>query len=156
MDHHTSLDSGAPKDGLDDFTKGMIDLAAECVDFFEVRFDGFDYSEESLAVVDELLQEASDFFPDMDAGRQDQIVEQVGAYIFEVARRNLGGRYFWYEARRQPILVTGLPEFEISLLAFDKVRGRLENGPEDSIPFFFEGFASRVRQAKPGDKAMIV
>jgi len=141
---------------LDALTQQMINLAAEGVDFFEVRFDGFDYTQASLVVVEELLHEASDFYENMSAERQDQIVEQVGAYIFEVARRNFGGRYFWYDAGDQPILLTGLPVFEISLLAYDKVRGRLKNGPEDSIPFFFEGYAERVRQAKPGDKAMIV
>ncbi len=141
---------------LEAFTQQMIDLAAEGVDFFEARFDGFDYSEASLAVVEELLHEASDFFENLPAERQDQIVEQVGAYVFEVARRNFGGRYFWYDAGNQPILVTGLPEFEIALLAYDKVRGRLKNGPEDSITFFLEGYAERVREAKPGDKAMIV
>ena len=141
---------------LDALTQQMINLAAEGVDFFEVRFDGFDYTQASLVVVEELLHEASDFYENMSAERQDQIVEQVGAYIFEVARRNFGGRYFWYDAGDQPILLTGLPVFEISLLAYDKVRGRLKNGPEDNIPFFFEGYAERVRQAKPGDKAMIV
>ena len=141
---------------LDTLTQQMISLAAEGVDFFEVRFDGFDYTQASLAVVEELLHEASDFYENMSAERQDQIVEQVGAYVFEVARRNFGGRYFWYDTGDQPILSTGLPVFEISLLVYDKVRGRLKNGPEDSIPFFFEGYAERVRQAKPGDKAMIV
>ena len=141
---------------LDDLTQQMISLAAEGVDFFEVRFDGFDYTQASLAVVEELLHEASDFYENMSAERQDQIVEQVGAYVFEVARRNFGGRYFWYDTGDQPILSTGLPVFEISLLVYDKVRGRLKNGPEDNIPFFFEGYAERVRQAKPGDKAMIV
>ena len=141
---------------LDALTQQMISLAAEGVDFFEVRFDGFDYTQASLAVVEELLHEASDFYENMSAERQDQIVEQVGAYVFEVARRNFGGRYFWYDAGDQPILSTGLPVFEISLLVYDKVRGRLKNGPEDNIPFFFEGYAERVRQAKPGDKAMIV
>jgi hypothetical protein len=156
MENHPPASGNQPVGGNDEFTQGMVDLAAEGVDFFEVRFDGFDYSVASLAVIDELLEEASDFFEDMDSERQDQIVEQIGAYIFEVARRNFGGRYFWYDARNQPILVTGLPDFEISLLAYDKVRGRLENGAEDNIPFFFEGYADRVKNAKPGDMAMIV
>lgn len=153
------MESSSPENqstGNDPFTQAMIELAAECVDFFETRFDGFDYSVASLEVIEELLQEASDYLPDMPSERVDQIVEQVGAYVFEVARRNFGGMYLWYDAREQPILVTGMPEFEISLLAYDKVRGRLENGPEDNIPFFFEGYAERVRNAKPGDKAMIV
>lgn len=156
MENHPPTPENPTPGGHDAATEDMIALAAECVDFFETRFDGFDYSEASLAVVEELLGEASDFFENMSPARQDQIVRQVGAYVFEVARRNFGGRYFWYDARKQPILVTGLPHFEISLLAFDKVRGRLVNGPEDSIPFFFDGFADRVRKAKPGDKATIV
>ncbi len=156
MENHPPTPPNQSPGDHDAATEDMIALAAECVDFFEARFDGFDYSEASLAVVEELLGEASDFFENMSPKRQDQIVSQVGAYVFEVARRNLGGRYFWYDAGKQPILVTGLPEFEISMLAYDKVRGRLVNGPEDSILFFFEGYAERVRAAKPGDKAMIV
>jgi len=64
-------------------------------------------------------------------------IAQAGSYIFEVARRNLGGKYFWYDRLNQPIFVTGIPIFEISLLAFDKVKMRIENGKEDNIPYFF-------------------
>lgn len=156
MENRAPTTGNQPPNGNDEFTQGMIDLAAEGVDFFEARFDGFDYSVASLSVIEELLEEASDFYEDMPTERQDEVVAQIGAYVFEVARRNFGGRYFWYDARNQPILVTGLPDFEISLLAYDKVRGRLVNGAEDNIPFFFEGYADRVRNAKPGDKAMVV
>lgn len=156
MENHSPTPENQPPSGHDPLTQSIIDLAAEGVDFFEARFDGFDFSVGSLAVVEELLEEASDFFENMSVERQDQIVAQIGAYVFEVARRNYGGRYFWYDARKQPILVTGQPHFEISLLAYDKVRGRLKNGAEDNIPFFFEGYADRVRNAKPGDKAMVV
>jgi hypothetical protein len=155
MEHQPPFQEDQPQGAHDAFTQAMIALAAEGVDFFEARFDGFDYSVASIAIVEELLGEASDYYENMSAERQDQVVEQVGAYIFEVARRNFGGQYFWYDAGQQPILVTGLPLFEISLLAYDKVRGRLKKGPEDDIPFFFAGYATRVQAAQPGDKAMI-
>jgi hypothetical protein len=156
MEYQPTSPEDQPQGAHNAFTQQMIALAAEGVDFFEARFDGFDYSVESLVIVEELLGEASDYYENMSAKRQDQIVAQVGAYIFEVARRNFGGQYFWYDAGEQPILVTGLPQFEISLLAYDKVRGRLKKNPEDDIPFFFAGYATRVQAAQPGDKALLV
>ncbi|MFZ6013451.1 MAG: hypothetical protein ACOYXT_24120 [Bacteroidota bacterium] len=92
----------------------------------------------------------------MSDGQLNWVIQSVGAYIFEVARKNFGGKYFWYDQMNQPILVTGQPNFEISLLAFEKVKGRIHNGKEDNIPFFFQGYVERVAKAKPGDKAMIV
>lgn len=56
----------------------------------------------------------------------------------------------------QPILVTGLPKFEISITAFDKVRMRIENGKEDNIPFYFKGYEERVKRGKEGDRALII
>jgi len=50
----------------------------------------------------------------------------------------------------QPILVTGQPEFEVSIIAFEKVKGRLENGKEDNIPFYFAGYTERVQNKQSG------
>lgn len=124
--------------------------------FGEKYDDAFDYSVKSLESLDELLDNFGDFIEQMDEEMKSDLVAQAGSYILEVARRNFGGKYFWYDKLNQPILVTGLPNFEISLLAFDKVKMRIENGSEDNIPFFFKGYSERVKQAKPGDKAMIV
>jgi hypothetical protein len=115
-----------------------------------------DYSEQSLEILDELLGEVAAFRNEMDAALISDLTAQAGSYIFEVARRTYGGTYFWYDALDQPILVTGLPDFEISLVAIDKVRMRIENGDAENIPFFFQGYADRVKQAKPGDKSMVV
>ncbi|HEX7846569.1 MAG TPA: hypothetical protein VF476_12280 [Chitinophagaceae bacterium] len=131
--------------------------AERIVSSFNDKYDGaFDYSEKSLEALDELLDNFADFKDQMDDGMKEDLIEQAGSYIFEVARRNYGGRYFWYDPGNQPIFVTGIPAFEIALLAFDKVRMRIENGQEDNIPFFFKGYSERVKNAKPGDKAMIV
>jgi hypothetical protein len=48
-------------------------------------------------------------------------------------------------------LKTGLPDFEISILTFGKVKNRIVNGDEDNIPYFFKGYSERVRNAKKGD-----
>lgn len=52
-------------------------------------------------------------------------------------------------------MVTGQPNFEISILAFEKVKQRIENGNEDNIPFFFAGYSERVKKGTRGDKALI-
>ena len=93
-------------------------------------------------------EEVGSFLP---AGNQGQ----AGSYVFEVARRNYGGKYYWYDQMNQPILVTGQPNFEISIIAFDKVKMRIENGKEDKIPFYFNGYEERVKAGKSGDKALI-
>lgn len=140
----------------DEFTQQMMDASSQCVQHFSARFEGLDFSIQSLQVIDAILEEANEFQEEMSQEQINGTIQTVGPYIFEVARRNFGGRYFWYDPSNQPILVTGQPHFEISLLAFEKVKGRIQNGKEDNIPFFFKGYAERVKNAKPGDKAMIV
>lgn len=78
------------------------------------------------------------------------MITTVGSYIFEVARQNFGGKYFWYDKLNQPILVTGQPNFEASIIANDKVEKRLVNGVEDNIPFYFEGYVELVNAEKSG------
>lgn len=144
-------------ESLDEFTQQMSNAANACIEHFDKRYGGgLDYSESSLKLVDQILEDASDFFPEMEENQQKWIINSVGSYIFEVARKNYGGRYFWFDQREQPIFVTGQPEFEISIVVFDKVQGRLVNGKEDNIPYFFEGYSERVKKAKPGDRATIV
>jgi hypothetical protein len=42
------------------------------------------------------------------------------------------------------------------MVTFDKVRGRLSGDLGDNIPFFYEGFSERVRNATPGTSALYV
>ena len=74
---------------------------------------------------------------------------------FEMECRNYGGTYYWYYQMDQPILVTGQPEFEISLLANLKVRDRIQYGADENIPFYFEGYIHKVKTAKKGDKTLV-
>ncbi len=137
------------------FADDMRSTANICIERFKGRFPGLDLTVKSLTVIDEILEEASDVIDSIPEPSKKQLIEQIGAYIFEVARSNFGGKYYWYDKLDQPILVTGQPDFEISITAFEKVKGRLENGKEDNIPFYFAGYVERVASAKPGDKAFI-
>ncbi len=80
----------------------------------------------------------------------------IGCYVFETARRNYGGEYLWVRDEQQPVLVAGMPDFQVSIRAWQKVRGRLQNGSEDSIPFYVAGYQEHIAQAKKGDFIMIV
>ena len=136
--------------GLDDFTKDMAASAEFFVSSSSDRYPGLDFSVKSLEVVDRALADASDFFDEMNDDHKQNVISTAGSYVFEVARRNFGGRYFWYDKLNQPIFVTGQPEFEVSLLAFEKVKGRLVNGKEDNIPFYFAGYVERVKNKESG------
>ncbi|WP_350287748.1 hypothetical protein [uncultured Croceitalea sp.] len=140
-----------------EFIEKSTNNAERLISSFNERLDdGLDYSESSLNVLDEeILSLFSENKDDMDSGMLEDIIAQAGSYIFEVARRNYGGKYYWYDQLNQPILVTGQPNFEISILAFEKVKQRIENGNEDKIPFFFAGYSERVKKGAKGDKVLI-
>ncbi len=140
-----------------DFTQQMIEDAKECVDHYSQRFGNrLDYSVESLELIDEILEEAADFYEDMTEERQNWIVFRIGTYILEVARTNFGGAYFWYAKLEQPVLVTGQPDYEVSILAFEKVKGRMVNGGEDNIPFFFRGYTEKLKTVQSGETVLFV
>jgi len=104
-----------------------------------------DFSIQSLHDLDEIIESNTEVYKQSDNKTKRIMIMKIGSYIFEVARQNFGGRYYWYDHLDQPILVTGQPEFEMSLLAYDKVQGRFEKGAEDNIPFFFEGYVEGVK-----------
>lgn len=142
--------SSDKQEELNDFTKDMAKSADLFVHRSSERYKGLDFSVKSLEIVDNALDEASDFYDEMSEEQRQNLIRSVGSYIFEVARRNYGGKYFWYDRLHQPIFVTGQPDFEVSILAYDKVKGRLENGKEDNIPFYFAGYTQRVQNKQSG------
>jgi hypothetical protein len=128
-------------------------VAEELAESFPSRLD---FSEASLAFVEELLDEASEYVDTSSEDLLSGMAEQFGCYILEVGRRTHGGRYQWYGQRNAPVLVVGEPEFRVAVLTWDKVRGRLSGDKADNIPFFYDGFADRVRTATPGTDALYV
>jgi hypothetical protein len=115
-----------------------------------------DYSEASLTVIEEMLAEAAQWLSELTAEQVTTLVQNFGCYILEVGRRNFGGRYQWHDGRDQPVLVVGEPKFRIAMIAWDKIRCRVGGDEGGNIPFFYAGFAERVRMAKPGDDALYV
>lgn len=115
-----------------------------------------DYSEASLTHIEKTLADAEHWRDEFPSDQLENVTVGVGCYILEVGRREFGGRYKWHEGLNRPVLVVGEPAFRVVLLPFDKVVGRLHGNEADNIPFFYAGFADRVRQAIPGTDALYV
>jgi len=133
---------------LDDFTKEMHGEAIYLIKKIEKEYTGLDFSIKSLSVIENFLEQTSKFYNKIGKDQLEAITNKTGCYILEVARQNFGGKYYWYDKLNQPILVTGQPEFEMSLLAVEKVKARLKNGIENNIVFFFEGYINGVKDKK--------
>lgn len=142
---------------MDELASEVQRMAEETVELFEDS-EGvqLDYSEKSLEMVEELLEEAGEFYPELPPDAARRTMQSFGCYILEVARREFGGEYLWFEERDQPVLVVGEPEYHVALMTWDKVHGRLSGDSADNIPFFYAGFAERVRSAPPGTRALYV
>jgi hypothetical protein len=150
----TNLHTQGQQVPTSDLGTQVSEKAALAVAQFQERAGGkLDYSVKSLAMVEEMLAEASTYRLDMSQKDQNALVELLGSYILMVAHKQHGGAFYWNEQREQPILVIGEPKFHVAILAFDKVRGRLGGDKADNIPFFYEGFSERVRVATPGTHA---
>lgn len=103
-----------------------------------------DFSIESLNDVDEWLGRLEQ--DNWDVDELYDLCSMVGCYIFETARRNYGGEYFWMENEQQPILIAGEPDFQVSIRVWQKVKGRLTNGKEDNIPFYIAGYKEHIEK----------
>ena len=118
--------------------------------------DALDFSVPSLVVVDEVLDRYAQTLADAPEPAVRNFTQMVSCYVLEVGRREFGGTYQWWHERNAPVLVVGEPTFHVSLLAADKVAGRLSGDRSDSIPFLYEGFAERARTATPGTSVTYV
>jgi hypothetical protein len=126
--------------------------AEEVISLTQDRAEGrLDYSEDSLETVEQLVNEDADAAGEMTEKRLTGLANDWGCYILEVARRKFGGKYYWSDRRDQPVLVVGEPKYKVALMTFGKVKGRLSGATADDLVTFYQGFADRVRRAKPGD-----
>jgi hypothetical protein len=140
-----------------EFAEEVARTAVNAVELSDVMSYGvLDYSESSLAILEEMAEEVAGYFEDMTSEQRETASQQFGCYILEVGRRQFGGRYVWFEQRKQPVLIVGEPAFRVAMIAWDKVLGRLSGDTADNIPFFYSGFAERVRRAEPGTDALYV
>lgn len=125
--------------------EGMASQAEDFVGAFSrpgAPIDGakLDYTAASLALVDRVLD---DFFKQQ-APLPDDLHFLASAYVFEVARREFGGRYLRGDEDNPFVLVIGQGDAQVGVCAMGKVRGRAVNGPEDDLGFFYAGIAPAV------------
>ena len=132
----------------------IYDNAQKYIEDFDVEGQ-LNYSENSLLNVDWFVEDQYQFGDPLNSEYNNEIIELVGSYVLEVARQIYGGNYFWNEDKTEPILVTGQPEFEISFSIYDRVRTRLETEHSENILYYFNLFAEKVKNAKPGDKELV-
>ncbi|MBO3276554.1 hypothetical protein [Pseudomonas schmalbachii] len=107
-----------------------------------------DYSEASIQVIEELASEAAQYSSQLDSSTIESLTQLLGSYILEVAHRQYGGSYLWYEPQNAPLLAVGEPKFSVAIVPFEKVRGRISGDSADNLVFFYQGFSERVRSAK--------
>lgn len=136
------------KEGVVLMSDLMTDIIHTAESFAENFKDkgNYDFSRESLQEVNSLLDEISDYVFDEEALYN--CYTMIGSYIFEVARRNYGEKYYWVNDEQQPILVAGEPEFAVSIKAWDKARMYIENGSEDDIQFYIDGYRTHIEKGK--------
>jgi len=68
---------------LDKFTNDMNKSANAFVSNTVSRFNGLDFSVKSLEVVDNVLEEASDFYGEMSEQQRQSLITSVGSYILK-------------------------------------------------------------------------
>ena len=135
----------------------VLASADRAVTALQARAGGrLDWSVASIEAVDEMLEEASAYVGELDEDVVTGLVQQVGCYVLEVARRAYGGTYYWHPEGEQPVLVVGEPDAHVAIMTWSKVVGRLTGDVGDNLPFFFDGFAEKAAKPEPGSSAMFV
>ena len=142
---------------MPDLMKQIMQMADDAVAASRDRGGGLlDFSEQSIEIVEEMLDEAARFIETLNPGQQAGLVQQMSCYLMEVGRRTYGGSYYWHDGRDKPLLVVGEPVFRIAMLPWDHVQNRLHGDPAENIPFYYSGFRKRVRHAEPGEDVLLV
>jgi len=130
-------------------------LAGQAVALLQERAGGrLDGSPASLEVVDELLAEAAGYAAELPESSVVGLMQQLGCYALEVARRRFGGTLYWHEEGEQPVLVVGEPHAHVGLMTWSKAMGRLAGDEGDQLAFQFAGFAERAAACAPGDEVL--
>lgn len=135
----------------------VVATARRAVDTFYDRANGsFDFSEDSLSTVEEMLAEASNYVAEMAQSEISSLVQLLGCYVLEVARTAYGGEYAWIDETKGPVLVVGEPTTHIAIATWSKVRGRLNGDSADNIPFFYQGFSDLAKSRPAGKRVLVV
>ena len=140
---------------IDDIQNTANNFVQNMQQYFDTLLD---YSVESLEEIDEMLGGLGKRRDELKEEAFFDLYSMTGCYVFEVARRNYGGEYFWIPEEQQPGLAAGHPDFLVVIKAWEKVKGRLIKGEEDNIPFYIAGYKEHIEigKTKPGYHVTIV
>ncbi|RYV02063.1 hypothetical protein SOPP22_10830 [Shewanella sp. OPT22] len=134
---------------------GNAELAVN--QFQEQASSNLDYSRNSLSGLEFVIDDASDIFDVLEPEQAENLVNLFASYILSVAYKEFGGRFSLINNDDEviPVLILGEPDFEVVVLAHDKVRGRINGDKADNIPFFYQGIVEHVKSAIKGKKVVI-
>jgi hypothetical protein len=134
----------------------MKQLAEDTVAWVRDSYEAnLDYSEESIEIVERLLEELHNELPRSESGELladesttdtiDAICNMVGGYLGETIRRLHGGEWTINNlAAEQPMV--SLQVQNISLFPTAKVYKRLAYGAGDNIPFFYSALKNQLQR----------
>ena len=123
----------------------------------QVRAGGreLDYSEGSVATVEELLRLSDELFglPTFPEAQRNLVVFYNGCYLGEVMRRQLGGTWRfdpggnWFDAS----LVFPLGEGRLQVFPFQKAYRRIAEGPEENdLVAYYDGLKRKLAEPDRG------
>ncbi|GAA2573517.1 hypothetical protein [Pseudonocardia hydrocarbonoxydans] len=142
---------------MDGFQDEMARMAEHAVELVRGHRGGtLDFSARSLADVEDMQEDATEWYAAFDEDQAVKFVQWFGCYVLEVGRRELGGQYSRHGEHAQPVLVVGEPEFRVAMITWDRVRAGSPVDEAGNVPFFYEGFAERARRGRPGDDVLYV
>lgn len=125
--------------------------------FYEERFSGkLDYQFNSLYLLDTIVNEIRNSAASPE--RKEWLAAHAGAYIFRIASLRVSQfQYQWYHPLDEPVMIAGLPDYRIALLAQQAVYQRIEANPA-SVPLsqLYTNFEIALLQANAGDNLLFV
>lgn len=132
--------------------------AEEFSAFYRERFGyRLNYEPDSLFILDMILSEARN--SGLSAEWKQWLALHAGAYLFKVAALKFQGwpnQYQWYHPLEQAVMVIGLPDFRISLLAQQAVLQRLDARSELPLPMMFSRLEQALLAAKRGEDQLFI
>lgn len=138
---------------MDPETKRM---AAEAVGIAQAMGKTLDYSEQSVAVVEEVLELLGPHLREVDDAARHLTAERFGCYLLAVGQRTYGGRTAWNEQRGEPVLVVGEPACRVAVMTWGKVLGWLRGDRAEGLAVFWEGFAVHARKKVAGSDLLVL
>jgi hypothetical protein len=129
--------------------------AEEFIISYGEHYKGLDYSQQSLIVLDRLLDDYSQQWKDLSSEKKNEVVTNASSYILWVACRQYGGNFYWSEEEQQPVLVIGEPDYRVATMPQNKVSSRIEQGDSHNIIIYYRKIAESIQQATNNSNILV-